>query len=291
MTDLRGVPANDGGHGDAASYLLGALDATARERFELHAAGCAECQHDLAALQPVADELALAVPQIAPPAHLRLSVVAAARALADAAQAAQDPAQRLSFPPLAIAAPRQPIGTTPVVAIPAATQRRRRAWWQWAERASALVAAASLAVAMGAAGYAYAQRQEIQHTTQTAAQLSETLAVMYQPGMVAKTLSPGEAAPQARARLFLAPDGQQAVLMAYDLPQLARDKAYQLWLNNPDVNKKDSGGLFHVDEKGRGQLIVRAPAALEGYKTCGVTKEPAQGSRWPTGERVLVGQL
>ena len=37
MTDLRLDQTNTGGHGDAAAYVLGALDEAARARFEAHA--------------------------------------------------------------------------------------------------------------------------------------------------------------------------------------------------------------------------------------------------------------
>ena len=159
------------------------------------------------------------------------------------------------------------------------------------ERASLFVAAASLVVAAGGTGYAWVQRQEVQHTAQTAAALTETLSVMYQPGVVWRALAPAEGAPQAKGRLYLAPDGVQGVLMTYDMPRPQNGRAYQLWLNNPDSGKRDSGGVFQVDDKGRGHLIVRAPAPFENYKACGVTEEPITGSKWPTGTRALTGQL
>ena len=59
-------PGHEGGHGDAVAYLLGALDAAARERFEAHVPGCPECLRELEELRPVADQLALSVPQVDP---------------------------------------------------------------------------------------------------------------------------------------------------------------------------------------------------------------------------------
>jgi hypothetical protein len=277
MTDLRLTQLNEGEHGDAAAYLLGALDESGRVRFEAHAAGCQECQRELRAMQPVADSLALAVPQVDPPAHLGAAIVAGARAIADT----------LAVPPLAATDP----WSVPAAALPIAHVALGRNWRRWTERVSAWVAAAALFLAVAGTGYAVIQHQEVQHTAQTAAQLSETLAIMYQPGMVSRTLNSAGAVPEAKGKIFLAPDGTQAVLMAYDLPRLPNSRAYQLWLNNTNENKRDSGGVFQADDKGRGHLIVRAPAALANYNTCGVTQEPASGSKWPTGQRVLAGEL
>jgi hypothetical protein len=279
MTDLRFSRDNQGGHGDAAVYLLGALDEVARGRFEAHAASCEECQRELRALQPVADQLALAVPQVEPPRHLLTNIVASARAVAGtlgAQPAAPEPLW---------AAPAAP------AAVAAASQRKQQRWWHWTERASNYLAPVALFLAVAGGGYALFQHQEVQHTAETAAQLSETLALMYQPGQVARTLTAADGSSPAKGKLFLAPDTSQAVLLTYDLPKLPGSQAYQLWLNNPDQGKRDSGGLFQVDDKGRGHLIVHAPQALAAYRNCGVTQEPKVGSKWPTGQRVLTGEI
>src|SRR5947209_1422719 len=63
------------GHGDAAPYLLGALDELDRARFESHASICGECLHDVRDLQPVADALGLAAEPAAPSPVLRARLV------------------------------------------------------------------------------------------------------------------------------------------------------------------------------------------------------------------------
>jgi anti-sigma-K factor RskA len=271
MSDVRLGPPDEGGHGDAAAYLLGALSAAGRARFESHAAACAACLRELAELQPVADRLALSVPQRTPPPDLSVRLLARAREIS-----------------AVLPAPVPPPVVGPLVA-PGAPARR--GVWQLVERASGWLAAAALLIALLAGGYALLEQQEFQRTAATAAQLMETLAIMYQPGMVARTLTGGEGAPQAKGRLFLTMDGQQAVLMAYDLPRLPRGEAYQVWLSNPDEQRRVSGGLFTVDDRGRGHAIVRSPEAFERFRQCGVTREPARGSPKPTGQRVLVGSI
>jgi anti-sigma-K factor RskA len=66
--------------GDAAAYVLGALDATEAEAFRAHLASCVVCRDEVAALQQVADALPVAAPQYAVPRGLRGRVLAAVRA-------------------------------------------------------------------------------------------------------------------------------------------------------------------------------------------------------------------
>ena len=54
----------------AAGYALSALEPIDAQLFETHLAGCARCELDLAEHQVLADQLAYAVPDLAPPASL-----------------------------------------------------------------------------------------------------------------------------------------------------------------------------------------------------------------------------
>jgi anti-sigma-K factor RskA len=255
-----------GGHGDAPSYLLGALDASARARFETHAAVCDECRRDVAELQPVTDALALAVASVEPPEHVRRRLLTRAL-LVPASEVAAVP---LPVPPPAAAPPRRP-------------------WWRLGERAATALAAASVLVAVVSGGYAFSVRQDMQQTAQTAAQLGETLAIMYQPGVVPKLLNGTENAPQAKGKVYLVPDGTKAVVMTYDLPRLKEGEGYQCWLSNDQ--SRSNAGIFTIDQQGRGRWLVNAPEMLQNYRQMGVTREPARGSSWPTGPRVLLGQF
>lgn len=265
-----------GGHGDAVPYVLGALDAAARERFESHAGACPECLNELDELRPVADRLGLAAPQVDPPPALEQRLIARARQLTPAARGATAGA-----------------ATGAAVPLPSPVPLRRGRGWppgSWAERLAGTFAAAAMGVALLSAGYAAAAHQEVQRTSSAAAQLAETLAIMYQPGRVSRELS-SDAWPAAKGMIYMVPGGQDALVVTYDLPRLARQEIYQFWLGNPEQDQRISGGVFNVDERGRGRLIVRTPATLSQYRSCGVTKEPAQGSPKPTGPRMLSGSL
>jgi anti-sigma-K factor RskA len=66
--------------GDAAAYVLGALEPAEAEAFRAHLATCIICRDEVAALQPVVDALPMAARQYDAPGGLRRRVLAAADA-------------------------------------------------------------------------------------------------------------------------------------------------------------------------------------------------------------------
>lgn len=61
--------------GDAAAYLLGALEPVEAERFRRHAESCVVCRDELTALQHAVDALPLTAPQYRAPRALRRRVM------------------------------------------------------------------------------------------------------------------------------------------------------------------------------------------------------------------------
>lgn len=66
--------------GDAAAYVLGALDRDEAAAFERHMAGCIVCRDEVATLAQVADALPMAAPQYRVPRALRRRVMQGVRA-------------------------------------------------------------------------------------------------------------------------------------------------------------------------------------------------------------------
>jgi hypothetical protein len=62
---------------NVGGYLLGALSELERQAFERHLAACARCRDELELLRPAADALPRSVPQVAPPASLKASLMEA----------------------------------------------------------------------------------------------------------------------------------------------------------------------------------------------------------------------
>ena len=74
---MRHASATDEIRAAAAAYALGALDAdAARELHDHVAAGCTVCRDEIAAFDAVADDLAIAVTPVEPPASLRARMLA-----------------------------------------------------------------------------------------------------------------------------------------------------------------------------------------------------------------------
>jgi anti-sigma-K factor RskA len=66
--------------GDAAAYVLGALDAHELDEFRAHLEGCVACRQEVAELQRTVDVLPMAAPQISAPRSLRRRVIRTVRA-------------------------------------------------------------------------------------------------------------------------------------------------------------------------------------------------------------------
>jgi anti-sigma-K factor RskA len=108
------------------------------------------------------------------------------------------------------------------------------------------------------------------------------------PGQVA-VLAATEAAAGARGLLLFGSGENEATLVVEDLPPLASDRQYQLWLIRE--GQRTSGGVFSVTLEGYGCLLVLSPLPVDSYQALGITVEPAGGSPGPTGQRVLGGSL
>lgn len=80
--------------GQAAAYVLSALEQQEVERYREHLNSCAVCSADVARLQPVADSLATSVPQAAASQELRARVMASVRSEAELLHAAGAGADR-----------------------------------------------------------------------------------------------------------------------------------------------------------------------------------------------------
>lgn len=79
------------------------------------------------------------------------------------------------------------------------------------------------------------------------------------------------------------------VLRADNFPPLPPDMVYQFWLIKD--GERTSGGIFTVDDYGRGSLIFTPGGSLDDFDGMGVTPEPAGGSTGPTAPPVVTATL
>ena len=85
------------------------------------------------------------------------------------------------------------------------------------------------------------------------------------------------------------PDENIGVLRVSNLPPLAEDQVYQLWLVRDET--RISGGLIRPDATGSAEFVFYTPLPMQHYEYAGMTPEPASGSDGPTSGPVMQGAL
>jgi anti-sigma-K factor RskA len=237
------------------AYALGALEPEEAVRAEAHLASCDRCTGELEGFRVVAGALTLVVPIAQPPRDLKARTMH--RALTESAS------RRTAEP------------------VPSSSPWRRRSWFA--------PAFAGLAVFVAIATLGLTAWQTAQLSRQVQVQKDLMTVVAYAQG-AAQVVRGTAKAPDAVGRLYLDPDSSVAALVTVDLPPLAGDRAYQVWLTEADGTKV-SGGLFQLDAEGNGWILVHAQRHLNAYVQVGVTDEPTGGSDNPTTMPVLLAKL
>lgn len=232
------------------AYALGSLDPDEAAEVQAHLATCESCRAELRAYEDVMADLALSVPQVAPPPELKRQILTA----------------------VASPAPALSLATSP------------ESWWR---RLLAGLRTPAYAFAAVAAVVVLALLVS-NITLLTRVRTLETEVAMSGP-LQTITLNASDVTPDARAILVLSEDGKRGALIVDDLPPLDDTHEYQLWLITPD-GKRDSGAVFSVDAGGYASIMVSNPMPLKDYVAFGVTIEPAGGSPGPTGPNVLKGK-
>jgi hypothetical protein len=118
--------------------------------------------------------------------------------------------------------------------------------------------------------------------------LASSIAVIAAPGVQSVSLSGMGTAHAATGRTFIDASDRKAVFYAYHLPSLGPNQTYQLWFVDEDENKT-SAGIFSVDARGEGSLVVEQAIPVEHIQGWVVTIEPRGGRPQPTGSIALAG--
>jgi anti-sigma-K factor RskA len=256
-----------------AAHALGALDDDERTGLERHlAAGCAVCEPELAAMQRVAEGIALSAPAVEPRAEVRRGVIERATApVPFRPRTSASVRQR----PWAIAASIAVLLLAGAVLWGVALQQRLQR-----EHRDRIALAADLAAAR--ADLTPTQTHPPRGVVARAALLRH-LSVLGASRLQQVQLAALPPAPSANARMFVDPGSGQAIFSASGLPALPNNRTYQLWFITG--GKPVSAGIFDVGQEGNGRVLVQAapPAGV----VWAVTVEPAGGVPQPTGQMVL----
>ena len=237
------------------AFCLGAADPEERTLVETALAQCPELAGDLAAYRSLTDGLLFSAPPVEAPASLGEQLLAAISPTASA-----------KTPP-------------PVSGI-------------W--RLSPVLAAAAVILLIVTNLYWFSQISDLRSQQDTlTALVTRQERLLRQFNRVELTAEAANHEGYGFASLVWAPepDNQSwvVILSASDLPDLASDMAYQLWLVRGE--ERVSGGLFQVNDTGEGTLIFWTDEPVDTYDRVGITPEPASGSPGPTAPPVAIGQL
>ena len=234
-----------------APVALGAGEPHEIARVEAHAAGCAVCREELGSLRAGADLLAVAVPQMDPPADLKASLMATVRAEA---------------PARAITAG---LGAEPDAAPPRPAPPRR-SWFAGLLRPWPAVAAVATVAAL-LIGWNIA----LQTGSDDPSRPVSTLAV-----------SGTAAAPGVTGRVLYIPDEDTAVVSLSRLPQLEEGDAYQLWVIRD--GRPTSAGLFEQTGPAQARTVA---TGLAGADALAVTAQPRTSRTAPEGPILVEAAL
>ncbi|MGH9446305.1 MAG: anti-sigma factor [Terriglobia bacterium] len=251
-------------------YALGALEGEEKQAFEAHLKGCPECARKVQEARARIALLALSAPQTTPSGAVRDRLLGQLRSQIS---------QPESGPP------------------------RRRHFWGWGVPIFA-AAAIILAVATGilvtqnhglqrrlsylAANQAGILKTERRQQAAMARALA-VLDILTSPDSVKVSLIAAKVHPAPQGTAFYNLQ-KGLVFYAANLPTLGPGRTYQLWLV-PSQGAPVSAGVFNVDSKGDGEVLLPPLPPQVPAKAFAVTVEPAGGEPQPTGEKVLVGAV
>lgn len=118
----------------------------------------------------------------------------------------------------------------------------------------------------------------------------ESLVALISEPANAYPLTDSEVPSDATAIFYVDPERDDALLTAQNVPALADDQRYQIWLFTESGERVD-GGLFTPDADGNVSAVVESAEPLAEYWAVGVSVEPHDGSEAPTSPLILGGWI
>jgi len=244
---------------DLALYALGALEGEERLAVEKHLEGCSACRIELEQLRGDAALLAFSAGGPRPPSRSRERLMAAV---------AKEPRR-----------------------LPVRPAKRGTLWraLEWAAAAAAIVIVLLLVRQNNDLQHRLAslqsnsadQQQQLLQAKQVIATLTSADAERY-------VLVAGKTPPQPQGRAIYVSSSGTLVFLASNMPELAPQKVYELWLI-PANGAPIPAGLFRPNAQGSAAVVrPPLPTGVEA-KTFAITVEPEAGSAAPTSQPVMVG--
>ena len=265
----------------AAGAVLEDLDPTEKERLDDHLAGCPACRSLGEQLDDVVWDLALLVPDMAPPRSLHGAVFDALLAADETGTSRQAATTPTTTP--------EPI---PIGSARSASAGRARS--RWTTIVPLALAAGIGVIAIGLGGRVSQLTQE--HAASVAAAAEAEAQIVARDGAMAVLVSPdhesakltSEAlAPNAAALAVFEPGTTQSYVMVADLPATPAGHVYQLWF--ADAAGVHPLGTYHYD--GTGAFVAPFGVDLAESDAAMITLEHDGGAVGEPGPQVIFGTL
>ena len=249
---------------DLALLALGSLTGEERATLEKHLEGCPSCRRELEALRGDLSLLALTTSGPRPPARAKQKLMAA-------------------------------IAADPRLPKPAAVPARTPSWWGalgWAAAAAMVLLGIALLRENAAlhSDVASLQKQVVGQQSELQ-QAKETITTLVDPASQTIELVAAGSKPQPRGKAIYHRNSRSLIFLASNLPQLAPEKVYELWLFPANGGAPIPAGLFRPDAQGNATVVnPPLPDSVEA-KHFAVTLEPDSGSHQaPRGTVVIAGE-
>jgi hypothetical protein len=248
----------------------GALDSDEQSVVQAHVLGCARCLPRLAEYESVIEQLAYAVPQVAPPPDLL------PRLMRDVQTPDATPAPAPAVAP--VPAPQR----SPARLLPVAPPAPRLGWLDALLGAYRRLAPVGFALALllvavvGAWGLTLNSQVDKQR---------EMIAMLRMPDSHAVAMQPMTTTTSATGQVYMAPGHEEVGLVVQHLmPQPGR--VYQLWLIMPD-GRAMAAGTVQVDDRGVALGMIRLPTDPAQSVGVMITDESSPQPQVPTGTKWL----
>ena len=269
----------------AALHALGLLEGAERSAFESELAGNAELRGLVDSLAESTAALALAAPQIEPPAGLKNRVLAACTAPAGDGAGESPGGKVIAFPLLRLA-PWAMAAALAVAAIWLARQNlflRQENSTLRTERALAEVA------------YKTAQNQLTERSLLAENMINDLGGKLRRSEdlgrlKVAALASLAGNSTEARAIAVWDPEQQAGLLTIEKLPAIADTQDYQIWVVDPAYPNPVNGGVFHVSADGKVALAFKPDQPVKQAAAFAISLERKGGVPKAEGTILLLGK-